>query len=61
MTDPVHVDFSEAGLPAADGDFYLMRGSYDHHVARTADGWKITKVVQHVSRLEGNPDALQPA
>ena len=117
MTDPVHVDFSEAGLPAADfprdqfigfaaqalegwtarqhlspnhrvvfddtdpdqavcysymyaqhykkdapgGDFYLMRGSYDHHLVRTADGWKIAKVVQHVSWLEGNPRAVEMA
>lgn len=117
MTDPVHVDFSEAGLPAADfpldqfigfaaqgldgwtarqhispnhqvalddtdpdsatcysymyaqhykkgapgGDFYLMRGSYDHHMVRTADGWKITKVVQHISWVEGNADALETA
>ncbi|GAA3929016.1 nuclear transport factor 2 family protein [Actinoplanes auranticolor] len=115
MTDPVHIDFSEAGLPAADfprdefvgfaagalegwtarqhispnhrvafdetdpdkatcysymyaqhykkgapgGDFYLMRGSYDNKLVRTADGWRITGVTQHVSWLEGNPDALR--
>ena len=110
LTDPVHVDFSEAGLPAADfareqfvgfaaqaleawtarqhispnhrvvfdaadpdravchsymyaqhhqegAPAYLMRGSYDHHLVRTPDGWKITKVVQHVSWLEGDPGA----
>jgi hypothetical protein len=117
MTDPVHVDFSEAGLPAADfpldrfigfaaqglegwtarqhlspnhrvafddtdpdqavcysymyaqhykkdapgGEFYLMRGSYDHHLVRTPEGWKIAKVVQHVSWLEGNPRAVESA
>jgi len=115
LTDPVHIDFSEAGLPAADfprdrfvgfasaaldgwtarqhispnhrvvldetdpdkatcfsymyaqhykkdapgGDFYLMRGSYDTKLTRTAEGWKITSVTQHVSWLEGNPDAAQ--
>lgn len=115
MTDPVHIDFSEAGLPAADfqrdrfvgfasgaldgwtarqhlspnhqvvfddadpdravchsymyaqhykkdapgGDFYLMRGSYDNTVVRTADGWKITGITQHISWLEGNPHALE--
>ena len=115
MTDPVHIDFSEAGLPAADfprdqfvgfaagalegwtarqhlspnhrvvfdtsdpdratchsymyaqhykkdapgGDFYLMRGSYDYRLVRTPEGWRITAVTQHVSWLEGNPDALQ--
>lgn len=115
MTDPVHIDFSEAGMPAADfprdqfvgfaagvlegwtarqhispnhrvvfnetdpdratcysymyaqhykkdapgGDFYLMRGSYDNELVRTADGWKVTSVTQHISWLEGNPNALQ--
>lgn len=115
MTDPVHIDFSEAGLPASDfpredfvgfaagalegwtarqhlspnhrvvfdetdpdraichsymyaqhykkdapgGDFYLMRGSYDNELVRTADGWRITKVTQHVSWVEGNPRALE--
>jgi hypothetical protein len=114
FTDPVHVDFSEAGLPPADfprdqfigfaaqgleawtarqhispnhvvvfddtdpdkaicysylyaqhylkdapgGDFYLMRGSYDNHMVRTADGWKITSLTQHISWLEGNQNAL---
>lgn len=115
FTDPVHVDFSEAGMPAADfprdqfvsfaeqglagwtarqhlspnhqvefgdddpntalcrsymyaqhylkdapgGEFYLMRGSYDNYMVRSTDGWKITRVVQHISWLEGNRDALQ--
>ncbi len=111
FTDPVHVDFSEAGLPADDfsrdafvgfasqaldtwtarqhispnhvvvfddndpdravcysymyaqhytdaapGEVYLMRGSYDNHFLRTEQGWKITKLVQHISWIEGNPD-----
>jgi len=109
LTDPVHVDFSEAGLPAADfarDDFvgfarqglevwtarqhlspnhvvvfddadpdrascqsymyaqhhhpdapevFLMRGSYDHQLVRTADGWKISSLTQHVSWIEGSP------
>lgn len=115
MTDPIHVDFSEAGLPPADfpreqfiafaaqglevwtgrqqispnhqvvfdeadpdkavcysymyaqhymkdasgDDFYLMRGSYDNHMVRTGEGWKITSLTQHISWLEGNPDAIQ--
>ena len=116
FTDPVHIDFSEAGLPPSDfpreqfigfakqgleawdarqhisphhvvefddndpdkaicrsymyaqhykkdapgGEFYLMRGSYDNHLVRTADGWKITSLTQHISWLEGNPTATQP-
>lgn len=114
FTDPVHVDFSEAGMPAADfpreqfvgfaqqglevwdarqhlspnhvielddldpdrahcrsymyaqhykkdapgGEFYLMRGSYEHELVRTADGWKIARLTQRISWLEGNPDAV---
>lgn len=114
LTDPVHVDFSEAGVPAADfpreqfiafaaqgldgwtarqhispnhqvvfddsdpdkaicysymyaqhfkknapgGDFYLMRGSYDNYVVRGDDGWRITRITQHISWVEGNANAL---
>ena len=110
FTDPVHIDFSEAGMPAADlprdafvgfasaglsgfdarqhlspnhviefddgdpdrvvchsymyaqhyikdaegGDFYLMRGSYTNHMLRTDAGWKIERLIQHISWLEGN-------
>ena len=112
FTDPVHVDFSEAGLPAADfprdqfigfasaglggftalqhlspnhviefhdtdpdravchsymyaqhhltdadgGDFFLMRGSYTNSMLRTPGGWRIERVVQHLSWSEGNLD-----
>ena len=115
FTDPVHIDFSDAGLPPADfpldqfigfakqgleawdarqhispnhvvefdgadpgkavcrsymyaqhykkgapgGEFYLMRGSYDNHMVRTAHGWKIASITQHVFWLEGNPNAAQ--
>ena len=116
FTDPVHVDFSEAGMPAADlpreafvgfaasglggftarqhlspnhvidfgddpdravchsymyaqhylegaegGDFYLMRGSYENVMRRTPHGWKIERLVQHISWLEGNTDAPNQA
>ncbi|GAA0242793.1 nuclear transport factor 2 family protein [Cryptosporangium japonicum] len=37
---------------------YLMRGSYDHHLVRTGDGWKISRVVQHISWTEGDPNAF---
>jgi len=115
FTDPVHIDFSEAGLPAADfprdqfigfakqgleawdarqhispnhvvefdgndpdravcrsymyaqhykkgapgGEFYLMRGSYDNHMLRTDDGWKIQSLTQHISWIEGNAHATE--
>ncbi len=110
FTDPVHIDFSEAGLPAADfprdaftgfaqqaletwsarqhlspnhqvifdatdpnravchsymyaqhhgkdaAAPYIMRGSYDNHMVRTADGWRIERLVQHLSWAEGDPN-----
>ncbi|WP_424950514.1 nuclear transport factor 2 family protein [Deinococcus sp.] len=117
FTDPVHIDFSEAGMPASDfpreqfvgfarmglsgfaarqhlspnhvtefdvadpdratchsymyaqhflpdsehGEFYLMRGWYTNQMRRTAEGWKIERLVQHVSWLEGNTDAPMEA
>jgi ketosteroid isomerase-like protein len=117
FTDPVHIDFSEAGLPANDfprdafigfasaglggfdalqhlspnhvvefddtdpdraicysymyaqhhiegaegGDFYLMRGRYTNELRRTPEGWKIERLTQHLSWLEGNPDLPQLA
>ncbi|MFI5844191.1 nuclear transport factor 2 family protein [Catenuloplanes sp. NPDC051500] len=110
FTETVHIDFSEAGMPAADfpravfagfaaqglggftarqhlspnhlvtfdaedpdravcesymyaqhylegaegGDFFLMRGSYTNHMLRTAEGWRITRLIQHLSWSEGN-------
>ena len=105
FTDPVHADFSENGMPAADfaradlvaivreavagftatqhlspnhviefddidpdraicssymyaqhhqdrsddGELFLLRGSYTNHMLRTSDGWRIERLVQHVS------------
>ncbi|GAB3283052.1 nuclear transport factor 2 family protein [Kineosporia babensis] len=43
------------GAPA--GELYLMRGSYDHHLVRTLEGWKITSLTQHISWIEGSPEA----
>lgn len=117
FTDSVYVDFSAAGLPAADfsreefvafagqglngftarqhlspnhvivfhetdpdravcysymyaqhylagaegGEFFLMRGSYTNHTVRTADGWRIERLIQHISWPEGNPDLPRQA
>lgn len=114
FTDPVHIDFSEMGMPPSDfprdlfvgfakqglepwtarqhispnhvvvfdetdsdravcysymyaqhykkdapgGENYLMGGTYDNRMVRTSDGWKITSLTQHISWLEGNPDAV---
>lgn len=44
---------------ATTGDPYLMRGSYDNHMTRTPDGWKITSLTQHISWIQGH-NALQP-
>jgi hypothetical protein len=40
------------------GDFYLARGSYDNHMLRTPDGWRIERIVQYVFWQEGNTNAV---
>ena len=111
FTDPVHADYSENGLPAADfvrddlvaivrdavggytatqhlspnhviefddddpdravctsymyaqhhveedagGEFLLLRGSYTNHLIRTAEGWRIERLIQHISWREARP------
>ena len=108
FTDPVHADYSENGMPAADfarddlvaivrealsgysatqhlspnhviefdesdpdraicysymyaqhhhdapdtGDLFLLRGSYTNHMLRTSGGWRIERLIQHVSWRE---------
>lgn len=43
------------------GDFYLVRGSYTNHMLRTSDGWRIERIIQHVSWQEGNENAVAEA
>ncbi|MDQ1423919.1 MAG: hypothetical protein QOD72_1417 [Acidimicrobiaceae bacterium] len=33
-------------------EFFLLRGSYTNHMLRTADGWRIERLIQHVSWRE---------
>jgi 3-phenylpropionate/cinnamic acid dioxygenase small subunit len=111
FTEQVHIDFSSAGMPAADfarGDFagfarqglevwdarqhlstnhevefddqdgdravmrsymyaqhhmagastFVMHGSYEHTMQRTSDGWRIARLVQHVSWMDDAPDGM---
>ena len=44
-----------------DGEFYLLRGSYTNHMLRTADGWRIERIIQHGSWQEGNTGAVAEA
>ncbi len=47
--------YAQHYLPGAEGgDFFLMRGSYTNSLRRTAEGWQIERLVQHVSWPEGN-------
>ncbi|WP_033341330.1 nuclear transport factor 2 family protein [Catenuloplanes japonicus] len=109
FTGTLHVDFSEAGMPAADltreqfVDFsraglggwtatqhlspnhvitfdeadpdravcesamyarhhmsdtdrdFVMRGAYTSHLVRTADGWRIERLIQHLGWADGDP------
>ena len=43
------------------GEFYLLRGSYTNHMLRTADGWRIERIIQHRSWEYGNTRAVAEA
>jgi len=30
-------------------DSFVLRGSYTNHMVRTSDGWRIERLIQHVS------------
>ena len=38
--------------------FFLLRGSYTNHMVRTADGWRIASLIQHVSWSEGDQSRI---
>lgn len=40
------------------GEYYLLRGSYTNHMLRTAEGWRIERIVQHRSWEYGNKNAV---
>jgi hypothetical protein len=46
---------------SAGGEFYLLRGRYTNHMLRTADGWRIERIIQHVSWSDGNNNAVAEA
>jgi hypothetical protein len=46
---------------SGNGEFYLLRGSYDNHMLRTADGWRIERIIQHRSWEYGNTSAVAEA
>ena len=46
---------------SANGEFYLLRGSYTNHMRRTADGWRIERIIQHRSWEDGNTGAVAEA
>jgi len=43
------------------GEYYLLRGSYTNHMLRTADGWRIERIIQHRSWEYGNTNAVTEA
>jgi hypothetical protein len=43
------------------GDVYLARGAYTSHMRRTSDGWRIERLIQHLSWQEGNQNAVSEA
>lgn len=42
---------------AASGAVFLMHGSYANHLRRTAAGWKIERLTQYLSWMDGAPGA----
>jgi hypothetical protein len=46
---------------SADGEFYLLRGSYTNHMLRTPEGWRIERIIQHPSWECGNTSAVAEA
>jgi hypothetical protein len=43
------------------GEFCLLRGSYTNHMLRTADGWRIERIIQRRSWEYGNTSAVAEA
>lgn len=46
---------------SANGEFYLLRGSYANHMLRTPQGWRIERIIQHRSWEYGNTSAVAEA
>ena len=46
---------------SGNGEYYLLRGSYTNHMLRTADGWRIERIIQHRSWEYGNKNAVAEA
>lgn len=46
---------------ASSGSIFLMHGSYASHLRRTASGWKIERLTQYVSWMDGAPGAVTEA
>jgi len=46
---------------SGNGEFYLLRGSYANHMLRTADGWRIERIIQHRGWEYGNTSAVAEA
>lgn len=54
--------FAQHLLAGSDnGEYYLLRGSYTNHMLRTAQGWRIERIIQHRSWEYGNKTAVAEA
>jgi len=42
---------------AASGNVFLMHGSYTNEMVRSREGWKIARLTQQVSWMDGAPEA----
>lgn len=55
----IHADHYLEGAPG--GDHWLVLGTYDYHLIRTGDGWRVSASKLNVKRLEGNNDLADAA
>jgi hypothetical protein len=46
---------------SGNGEFYLLHGSDTNHMLRTAQGWRIERIIQHRSWEYGNTNAVTEA
>jgi hypothetical protein len=46
---------------SANGEYYLLRGSYTNYMRRTEDGWRIERIIQYRSWEDGNTGAVAEA
>jgi hypothetical protein len=53
MRSYMYAQHHMAGAPT-----FVMHGSYEHTMQRTSGGWRIARLVQHVSWMDDAPEGM---